>query len=233
MTRRRAVPALGPATSLLATALLATALLTACGTDEDQGGAAPTPSSTGSASPVGPTDGGGAAPTADEDGGGDTGGGDTDQDGDPDAPPFPADTEPDTADPSGDALLGVTDVRVGRHDGFDRVVLEVDGRGTPGWDVRYVGTAVEQGRGQEIEVEGDAILQVTLTGTGYPADTGVEEYPGPDRIAVAATEAVTEVVFDSTFEGQTVTFVGVDGEAPFRVYLLENPVRVVLEVAGD
>jgi hypothetical protein len=225
MTRRRAVPALG-----LATTLLATALLAACGGDEDQGGAAPTSTPVGSSSEARPPDGDDAEPT---DGEGDSGGGDTDEDGDPDAPPFPADTEPDTADPSEGALLGVTDVRVGRHDGFDRVVLELDGRGTPGWDVRYVESAVEQGRGQAIEVDGDAILQVTLTGTGYPEDTGVEEYPGPDRIAAAASETVTEVVFDATFEGQTVTFVGVDGEAPFRVYLLEDPVRVVLEVADD
>jgi hypothetical protein len=229
MTRRRAVPALG-----LAATLLATMLLTACAGGEEPGGAAPTSSPAGTSSAPRPPGGEDAEPTAGEDaGGGDTGGGDTSGDGDPDASPFPADTEPDTADPSQDALLGVTDVRVGRHDGFDRVVLELDGRGTPGWDVRYVDSAVEQGRGQAIEVDGDAILQVTLTGTGYPADTGVEEYPGPDRIAAAATETVTEVVFDSTFEGQTVTFVGVDGEAPFRVHLLEDPVRVVLEVADD
>jgi hypothetical protein len=226
MTRRRAVPALG-----LATTLLATMLLTACGADDDQGGAAPTSGPAGTSSPAQPPDGEDAEPTDGEDAEPTAGGGDTGEDGDPDASPFPADTDPDTADASQDALLGVTDVRVGRHDGFDRVVLELDGRGTPGWDVRYVESAVEQGRGQAIEVDGAAILQVTLTGTGYPADTGVEEYPGPDRLAAAATETVTEVVFDSTFEGQTVTFVGVDGEAPFRVYLLANPVRVVLEVA--
>jgi hypothetical protein len=42
---------------------------------------------------------------------------------------------------------------------------------------------------------------------------------------------VNEVVFDSTFEGTTVAFVGTTHRRPFRVYLLEAPTRVVLEVA--
>jgi hypothetical protein len=41
---------------------------------------------------------------------------------------------------------------------------------------------------------------------------------------------VTEVAWDATFEGQSVAFIGTRAEAPFRVFLLENPVRVVVEV---
>jgi hypothetical protein len=160
-----------------------------------------------------------------------TGSGDTDEDGGTDAPPFPANAEPDTADPSSDSLVTVTDIRVGRHDGFDRVVFEVDGTGTPGWDVRYVDEATSQGSGEPVDVDGEAILQVTLTGVGYPDDTGVDEYAGPHRLSIPETETVTEVVLDSTFEGQTVAFVGTSSQAPFRVYLLEGPTRVVLEVA--
>ena len=209
--------------------LLVAGLLAACGGDGDDAAAPATTSAAGTSPATGPTgepDGGGS-----DGDGGDGDGGDTGGDGDPGAPPFPANTEPDTAEASADALLSVTDIRIGRHEGFDRVVLEVDGTGTPGWDVRYVDAAVEQGRGEPIEVDGGAVLQMTLTGMGYPADTGVEEYSGPDRLAVADTRTVTEVVFDSTFEGQTVTFVGTEDEAPFRVYLLEDPARVVLEVA--
>jgi hypothetical protein len=71
---------------------------------------------------------------------------------------------------------------------------------------------------------------VTLTGVGYPYDTGVEEYSG-GPLTAADTEVVTEVVFDATYEGTTVGFVGTTGRNPFRVYALENPARVVLEVA--
>ena len=43
---------------------------------------------------------------------------------------------------------------------------------------------------------------------------------------------MTEVAFDATFEGTTVAFIGTSGQAPFRVYLLEDPSRIVVEVAG-
>lgn len=235
--RRRWVD-LGAATLLAMTSrsraglpvLLALALaLTACGGGDDA--AAPTTSAA-STSSAGPS----ASPASatpdgtDADGAGD-GSGDTGDDGDADAGPFPANTDPDTGQASSDALVTVTDIRLGRHDGFDRVVFETDGTGTPGWDVRYVDAAASQGSGDPIEVEGGAVLQVTLTGVGLPGDTGVEEYSGPRRLSAADTEVVTEVVWDATFEGTSVAFTGVTEETPFRVYLLEDPARVVLEVA--
>jgi hypothetical protein len=147
------------------------------------------------------------------------------------APSFPADTRPDTAEASADARVTVSDIRTGRHDGFDRVVFEVGGTGTPGWDVRYVDVASSQGSGAEVDVAGDAVLQVTVTGAGYPYETGVEEWSGPDPLPGQGTATVTEVVFDATFEGTTVAFVGTRTQAPFRVYALQDPARVVVEVA--
>jgi hypothetical protein len=154
----------------------------------------------------------------------------TADDGATDAPALPANVEPDTADPSSGASVTVSDIRVGRQDGFDRVVFEVGGTGTPGWDVRYVDSASSQGSGDEVAVAGDAVLQVTLTGAGYPYDTGVQEYSASAPLSAADAETVTEVVFDSTYEGTTVSFVGTTARAPFRVYLLEGPTRVVVEV---
>ena len=203
------------ARSVLPGLLLVAVLATACGGDREDTAAPATPTASGSSSAPAPADG--------DDDEGDT----VDDDGS--APPFPANTDPDTGEASGDARLTVTGIRVGRHDGFDRVVFETDGTGAPGWRVEYVDAAQSQGSGADIDVEGDAVLQVTITGVGYPFDTGVEEYPGPDRIA-ADTGVVTEVVWDSTFEGTSVAFVGVDEETPFRVQLLDNPARVVLEV---
>jgi hypothetical protein len=157
--------------------------------------------------------------------------GDTVDGGATDVPAFPGNAEPDTAEASADARVTVRDIRIGSHDGFDRVVLEVGGEGTPGWDVRYVDQPSSQGKGDPVEVAGDAVLQVTLTGAGYPYDTGVEEYSAAAPLSVPDTGTVTEVVFDATYEGTTVAFVGTKTQAPFRVYLLDSPTRVVLEVA--
>jgi hypothetical protein len=156
---------------------------------------------------------------------------DTAGDGTTDAPPFPANIDPDTGEASAGALVTVSDIRIGRHDGFDRVVLEVGGEGLPGWDVRYVDEAISQGSGDPVAVAGDAVLQLTVTGVGYPEDTGVEAFSAPGPLRAADTEVVNELVLDSTFEGTTVAFVGTTHRRPFRVYLLEAPARVVLEVA--
>ncbi|NEK86042.1 hypothetical protein GCU60_09750 [Blastococcus saxobsidens] len=144
---------------------------------------------------------------------------------------FPADTEPDTAEPSQDARLTVSDVRLGAQEGFDRVVFELGGAGTPGWDVRYVDEPTADGSGAPVEVAGESVLQVRITGAGYPFDTGVDEYSGPSLMAAAGTGAVTEVVFGATYEGVTSAFVGSTAPRPFRVYLAEDPPRVVVEVA--
>jgi hypothetical protein len=207
-------------TPALAAALCGAAVLTGCsggdsGDSDDSGGTSTSATSTSSAEQSS------SAP--------ETGGGYTGEDGTDAPPPDTVNTDPDTADPSGGAST-VTEIRIGRHEGFDRVVFELDGAGTPGWDVRYVDVPASQGSGEPIDVAGAAALQVTLTGIGLPDDTGVEEWAGPNPLSISETETVTEVAWDATFEGQSVAFVGTTAQAPFRVYPLEDPVRVVVEV---
>ncbi|MBL0888853.1 AMIN-like domain-containing (lipo)protein [Myceligenerans indicum] len=180
----------------------------------------------------------GTGPSGDETGGSTGDGADDASGGDTAAPtaaaPFAADTSPDHAEPTGvgDTLLTVTGIRTGVHEGFDRVVFDLDGTGsgTPGWDVRYVPEAIDDGSGHHVDVAGDSILSVRISGTAAPTDSGVTE---ADRtpISPAGAEAVEEVVYRSWFEGYSSAFVGIDGaERPFRVFLLTDPVRVVLDV---
>jgi hypothetical protein len=202
---------------LISTLLLGPAALAGCGGDAPETAAESSPTAQQSEGESAPSPATEEAPAEDEA-------------ADAEAPVFPANTEPDTAEASSDASVTVSDVRMAHHDGYDRVVFEVGGTGTPGWEVRYVDQASSQGSGDAVEVAGDALLQVTLTGAGLPFETGVEEFPR-GRVSGAGTTVVTEAVFDATFEGTTVTFVGTAAEAPFRVYLLQNPTRVVLDVA--
>lgn len=158
---------------------------------------------------------------------------DTASDGDASEPPFPANTEPDTGQATGPDVGTLTDLRVGGHDGFDRVVLELNGPDVPSWDVRYVPQAISDGRGDVVDVDGDAILEVALYPVAYPFD-GTDPYAGPQVVSVAATQQVTEVVYNHMFEGYLQTFIGVDGgEQPFRAYGLTDPARVVIEVQHD
>lgn len=221
------VPVRGGSRAALAALLLVGGLLAGCGggNDDEAGGNATSPSSS---SPAAPSASSSASSSPDGDGHGGDG---HDGDGGTAHPPFPADTRPDTQQASAGAFGNVTAIRIGHHDGYDSVVLEYGGRGTPGWDVRYVDHPAAQGSGAAIDLAGSATLQMTISGVGYPTDTGVQEYSGPRRFSVPETDIVTEVYFDGTFEGTTVVLVGTGSATPFRVYQLENPVRVVLEVA--
>ena len=199
----------------LSAALLAAVLVTACSSSDDGSGSASGSSTTTSSSAASSSSGG-------TDG--------TVGDGSADAPPFPANTDPDTAEASSGAQVTVRDVRIGRQDGFDRVVFEVGGTGTPGWDVRYVDAPTSQASGAPVDVAGSAALQVAITGVGLPADTGVAAFDGPNPLPGSGTRTVVEVVVDTTFEGTTTAFVGTTAQTPFRVYALSDPTRVVLEV---
>ncbi|MGF1647337.1 MAG: hypothetical protein ACFCVF_10530 [Kineosporiaceae bacterium] len=221
-------------TAILVLVPVVTVALAACsdGADDAGGGASSTPVGAPGTSTAAST---GASPsvteglptatvTSDDAVGGDGGTGDE---------PFPADTAADTADPRGDQVL-FTDFRIGRQDGFDRVVWEFAGSGRPGWAAAYADSPSRQGSGAPVDLPGDATLEVLIGNVGIPGDVEVPEgttpYDGPPARAASGTAAVTEVVVGGTFEGTHDAFVGVTEEAPFRVYLLTDPTRVVLEI---
>lgn len=132
--------------------------------------------------------------------------------------------------PSG-GPLGVKVARVGRHKGFDRVVIELAGRvpGRPGWRVEYVRTPTSDGSGFPVAVRGRYFLLVAVTGVGYPPDTGVPS-PAVRRLRPTGTPIVREVVLDNVFEGSYTSFVGVSAKRNFRVLRLSNPPRIVVDI---
>ncbi|WP_280391473.1 AMIN-like domain-containing (lipo)protein [Nocardia wallacei] len=139
---------------------------------------------------------------------------------------------PQQHEPSDDARLTVTDVRVGHHPGFDRVVYELGGTGTPGWRVQYTDRAVQDGSGKPVDVAGQSILQVQILGSAYPWDSGVTQYEGADPVTDPDTPGIAGVYRTLVFEGATQSFIGVNADRPaFSVDSLENPKRLVVDVA--
>ncbi|MEV6254394.1 hypothetical protein AB0L97_14185 [Nocardia sp. NPDC051911] len=148
--------------------------------------------------------------------------------------PAPGDTAPKQGKPSGDAALTVTDVRLGSQPGFDRVVYELGGAGTPGWIVRYTDRAVQDASGNPVDVAGRSILEVRILGSAYPFDSGVTPYEGPDPAVDAAVSGIAGVYRTTVFEGVTQSFIGVRADRPsFTVTTLPNPTRLVVDVASS
>ena len=149
------------------------------------------------------------------------------------AEPVPTDSAPKTAEHSRDSGVTVTGLRIGHHEGFDRVVYEFGGTGTPGWNVAYVDKAVQDASGKDITVAGSSILEVRITGSAYPFDSGVTEYSGPDPLTEPSATVVAEVQLATLFEGVTQSFIGVNGDRPaFTVTALSEPTRLVVDVAA-
>lgn len=140
---------------------------------------------------------------------------------------FPADTSTQFAESSGEWDLVLADVRVGEHEGFDRIVLEFTGTGVPGWSVGWVDRARLDGSGETVDLDGEAVLDVYASGTTWPADG---YYDGPQRLE--SDGEVDDVYVGGTFEGYTQVLAGIDGPpSPVRVFALPDPPRLVVDVS--
>ena len=132
-----------------------------------------------------------------------------------------------TERPAAPSQLVVTDVRVGNHNGFERVVFEFTGEGSPGWFIDYTDKPLQQGSGNAIDYEGATALNVNIDGTVYPfekdmADPNLGSTPG-------AGGFITEVKSSGTFEGRSQFVVGLKERHPYSVQVLEEPTRLVID----
>jgi hypothetical protein len=143
------------------------------------------------------------------------------------------DVDPAEGGPMGaGGMLGLVDVRTGRHDDLDRVVLELEGEGDLGYRVEYVPEPTADGSGEPVDVKGDSHLQVALYGMGMPFDNGIPAFGDhTTRVPARGADGIAEVAPGGVFEGIQQAFVGIAGpERPFRAFVLTNPTRVVIDV---
>ncbi|MFC9663686.1 hypothetical protein ACFVJ5_25870 [Nocardia sp. NPDC127606] len=144
----------------------------------------------------------------------------------------PTDASPKSGAASPGAALTVTDIRIGRQPGFDRVVYELGGTGSPGWQVAYTDSAVQDGSGKTVDVAGRAILEVRILGSAYPFDSTVPAFAGPDPVTDPSAPTITGVYKKLVYEGVTQSFIGIDADRPpFSVTALADPPRLVVDIA--
>lgn len=134
-----------------------------------------------------------------------------------------------TQRPSEPAQLVVTGVRVGTHEGFDRVVVDLAGTGEPGWFVDYTSTPMQETTGKALSVAGNAFLNINIDGTVYPFEAG------SDVTEVSVDKApetgnVVDVVSAGTYEGRSRVVVGLRSALPYSVQVLDNPTRLVVDI---
>jgi hypothetical protein len=134
-------------------------------------------------------------------------------------------------------IVHLVDVRTAAHDGFDRVVLEFDGDSVPSYRIGYVEPPIRQpGSGHVLEVEGSAFLELRLQparGVDLSGEEVRETYGGPDRIPLDPGTPTRELVFEGDFEANMAWVVGADRRLPFAMTFLEDPLRLVVDMAHN
>jgi len=141
----------------------------------------------------------------------------------------PTSTSTKTVTRSASPFPRLVAIRTGRHATFDRVVFDL--RGTaPGYQVGYVGTVREDGSGKVIDLRGGASLVVRLRPAQAHRNDGSSTYTGPKRILVDDPE-LREVAFAGDVEGVVSIGLGVHAKRGFRVLTLNDPTRIVVDIA--
>lgn len=125
----------------------------------------------------------------------------------------------------------LSEVRVGRHPPYDRVVYEFGSDALPEYEVRYLDEGQQPrspGSGRPVEMAGDNTLEVTFRQT---RNAGLD-----DTALSPGHPVVREVRYLGGFEQAHTAAIGVLGDAQgdklgFRVITLEDPARIVIDVA--
>ncbi len=123
----------------------------------------------------------------------------------------------------------LTDVRVGSHDGYDRIVFEFE-EGLPELEVaRTSPPLLADGSGMELDVDGEAFLQITLRGGTKQTESGESSYDGP-REFTPGSDGLVELEEGGDFEAVSTWYAGLDEEACVRGFALDGPPRIVIDV---
>ena len=120
----------------------------------------------------------------------------------------------------------VLDLRYAAHDDFDRVVIDLRGP-MPDHRTGYVRRFTYDGTGDPIPVLGRAGLWIGLT-ANYHDVNGNTFYTGP-RLARPGFDTLKALALAGWHAGQTTFFLALRHRAPYRIFHLANPSRMVID----
>lgn len=125
--------------------------------------------------------------------------------------------------------VNIVDVRVGTHDGYDRVVFEFTD-GTPEMSLERASPPFAQdGSGFPIDVEGESFLRLTMRGGTQQMEDGSSSYDG-SRDFDPGFPVLVDLVEGGDFEAQSTWYLGLSEEACVSLTLLEDQPRLVIDI---
>jgi hypothetical protein len=131
---------------------------------------------------------------------------------------------PATAPP----VATIVRVETGEHEGFDRIVFELSEAGA-NYTIEYVDGPVGCGTGEAVPLDGEAFLQIRITPAQAHNDAGEATIDASELSP--GLPAIVAAVQTCDFEADVTWVVGVSAEADFRVTVLEDPLRLAIDIA--
>ncbi len=132
-------------------------------------------------------------------------------------------------DPGTAPIANVVDIRVGTHDGYDRLVFEFE-QGTPEFTLdRAEPPFSEDASGMPLAVEGETFLGLVMRGGTKQTDAGDSSYDGPTEFE-PDFPALVHAVEAGDFERQSTWYLGLAQESCVRVLQLDGPPRLVIDI---
>ncbi len=121
----------------------------------------------------------------------------------------------------------VVDLRYATHPGFDRVVIEIQGAIPPG-TVRYQRRFTQDGSGAPVPIGGRSGIALALSPALAHDAEGHSVYDGP-RVARPRFETLKALAFTGDSEGYVSFGFALTHRAPYRVFWLHQPQRLVID----
>jgi hypothetical protein len=123
----------------------------------------------------------------------------------------------------------LTGIRTGMHPTFDRIVLDFSGP-RPQVSSRFVDELTEDGSGNTEWLTGAAFAEVHATPAQAHDNAGHPSHPGSRKFRTRDLSNVMAVAITGDFEGVVSMGVGMRKKTWVRVFTLDAPTRVVVDV---
>jgi hypothetical protein len=129
------------------------------------------------------------------------------------------------------ARANITDVRIGAHEGYDRVVFEFRD-GFPEASLERIDPPfTHDATGEPIEVDGTSFLRLMMRGGTKQQEDGTSSYDGPIEFDPGFA-ALVDLVEGGDFEAQSTWYFGLAAESCVRVLTLadDGTARLVIDI---
>ncbi|MGI8523680.1 MAG: AMIN-like domain-containing (lipo)protein [Nocardioides sp.] len=120
----------------------------------------------------------------------------------------------------------VTGLRYAAHTGFDRAVIDVDGR-RPSYQTGYAKRCHYDASGKTVPIKGKRALWIALA-PATAHDAGGSTYDGPD-LARPHLSALRALAFTGDVESQVSFCFALNTTGSYRILRLSDPSRIVID----